>query len=706
MKYSNGLVLTFTAIVLLLVAAAPATGQGLEDFSFQIGPGLEIPVGSRSALFNEGSAYQLGASADLTGQYIFPQLPLLYMQGDLNYQFYSTPGTAPWLNLITLGFGAGVNTRIGNVMSLQSGLETGIYVGIFGDSLGANPYFGGDVTVGWDLSPGFSLTAGVGYRYFLGTEQNGDITDLAQGARISLGTAFRPVRGGDRSKVEVENVAFAPIFPVFYGYYDQNPLGSVTVTNRENSAITNVKVYFNVSEYMEQPKLSAEIPVIQRGESVDVDLNALFRSSVLQINSDTLVQSEIITEYTYLGRQFTRRVPHTLRIHGRNSMTWDDDRKAASFVNAKDPTVLLFSKNTAGLIREASNDPINLNLKIAMGIFEALRAYGMTYVIDPDSSYIELSQNSTALDTLLFPSESLTYRAGDCDDLAILYTSLLESVGIETSFITIPGHIYTAFSLDMTEKEARAQFTNINDFMFIEGNTWLPVETTLMTDGFMKAWRTGARQWRDNSSKGTAAVFPIHEAWQVYETAPTQTPPVALVFPSAQAILAGYREGLDEFVEQEMNEALTDFQARIDNRGDNAITRNRLGVLYARYGLYNEAETEFQRSALRDVSYVAPLINLGNISYLREDHFRALDFYRQAEVLRPDSIAILAGLARTQYELEQYEGARDDYNRLVVRDPEIANEYAYIGDQSSAVGRAAAAQDRGRTLWEDDEEEE
>ena len=32
--------------------------------------------------------------------------------------------------------------------------------------------------------------------------------------------------------------------------------------------------------------------------------------------------------------------------------------------------------------------------------------------------------------------QTLEYRAGDCDDLSILYSALLESVGVETAFIT------------------------------------------------------------------------------------------------------------------------------------------------------------------------------------------------------------------------------------------------------------------------------
>ncbi len=694
------------AIVLALALTTRVFSEGREDFSFVLSSGVEVPFGSRSALTNDDQAFELGASAAVTGQYIFPNRQYLYANGTVNYQGQTTPGTAPALNIIAGGFGAGANLRMGNAMSVQVGPEAGGYVGIFGDAVGSNPFFGATTNVMWDFTPSFSLTLGAGYRYYLGTDADGAYTDLVQTARLSLGTVFRLSNDGERRRIRMDNIEFAPVFPVFYGYYDQNTLGSVEVKNEENGRITDVKVFFNVNEYMEQPKLSAEIPELGRNESADVDLNALFRSAVLDINTDTLVQSEIITEYTYLGRRFTRSEPYTLRIHGRNSMTWDDDRKAACFVNPKDPTVLLFSKNTAGLIREVSTNPINLNFKVAVGIFEALNAYGMNYVIDPDSSYIELSQNANALDTLLFPAEALTYRAGDCDDLSILYASLLESVGINTAFITIPGHIYVAFSLDLTEEEAKQEFTSIDDFIFIDDNAWVPVEITLVTEDFMRAWRTGARQWRDASSKGSARLIAIHDAWQTFEPAPTQTPPLSLVFPSREAILANYNRNMDEFVELEINERLSRYNDRIERRGDSANVRNRIGVLYARYGKYGEAREQFERATRLDSSYASPFVNLGNINYLAGNMIEANDWYTQAARLEPDSTAVIAGLARTQYELEEYDRARENYTRLAAQAPDVASEYAYIGNTLDVVGRAAAAQDRGRTIWEDEDFDE
>ena len=86
-------------------------------------------------------------------------------------------------------------------------------------------------------------------------------------------------------------------------------MGKVSVLNGENGSISEIKVYFNVNQYMEEPKLSAEIPTLKHGESVDVELKALFTNSVMQLTESTKVSASIITEYTYLGERFTSTTP-------------------------------------------------------------------------------------------------------------------------------------------------------------------------------------------------------------------------------------------------------------------------------------------------------------------------------------------------------------------------------------------------------------
>ena len=700
---------SISAIVLAIALTIPVIADGLEDVSFHLVPGFELPLGARSALIVDNAPFTVGGSAAFRGQYIFPGFPLLYIDGGITYNIQ--PTRAQSLSLLAAGIGSGLNLRVGKTMSLSAGAEAGMYLGMYPEAAAAgNPYFGGRASFAVDFSPTFTLSVGGGYKYYVGYDDTNDsFTDLYQGANATIGTVFRIDSGRERTKMKIGDPLMDQVFPVFYSHYDLNSVGTVTVRNEENSPVSDVKVYFNVPQYMDQPRLSTTLPVLRRGEEAVVELNALFLNSILQLTEPAKASAEIIVEYAYLGKPFTRKAPFTLRIHDRNSMTWDDDRKAASFVTPRDPTVLLFSKNVISILRDYDSSPINQNFRTAVGIFETLKLYGMNYAIDPNSSYIELSDNAAAIDFLQFPSQSLTYRAGDCDDLSILFCALLESVNIKTAFITVPGHIYMAFSLGLSEREAKTVFTHTDDFIFIQddegvSDTWVPVEITLVTEGFTGAWETGARQWRDASSKDQAAFFPVRAAWELYEPVSISGSALPLLFPSTDAILANYKSNIDNFVVREVQEKADYYFGKIQERGESAKLRNRIGILYARYGMYPEAEKQFLIAADQDRRYTAPMINLGNIFYLSKNYEDALSWYQKAAANDPENEVVLAGLARSRYELEEFDLAREDYRRLAEIAPETAAKYAYLGQSSETYARASAARDKGKTLWDDEEE--
>jgi len=429
-----------------------------EDSSIQIFPqfNLALPGGRMSDL-----GASIGGGAELKVQHLFQSLPFLFVEGDFSAGVLPYPGNN--LILLTGGLGIGVNLKILNRMSLDIGGTGGWYLGLVSGEEGvfSNPWFGGNLNVLFDITPNLTLTAGAGYKYFVYPEQM-----LNHGLNFQIGTVFRLGSKDNRSELEIESIELDPLFPILYEYYSDNAFGKITIRNTERNAIENLKVSFYVEQYMEQPEVCATVPILNRGESAEIDLKAIFTTGLLNLTDTSKVSTEIQVSYNLLGRKISYSTPQTIRVLGRNSLTWDDDRKAASFVSAKDPTVQLFARNTAGVIRELDQSAINLNLRIALGIFETLELYGMNYVIDPASSYIELSENADAVDFVQFPSQTLTFRAGDCDDLSVLATSLLESVGIETAFITVPGHIYMAFSLGITKEEARRTFTNLDDLFF------------------------------------------------------------------------------------------------------------------------------------------------------------------------------------------------------------------------------------------------
>ncbi|MBU0926386.1 MAG: hypothetical protein KKA67_01425 [Spirochaetes bacterium] len=687
-----------------LALSQASFGQNAENFSIHVRPGAEIPLGPKSALFDETAIYTVGGSASVVGQYIFPELPFLYAEGLVDAGLHPTQAQDS-LAIASAGMGIGVDLRVADRMSLQLGAVGGASLGFFGAAEPAgNPYLGGSVSANWDLSPGFALSAGGTYRYHVGWDESASaFADLYQGMSVWAGAILRFKPDSGRQKLRITDVKTQPLFPVFFGYYEHNPFGSLVLHNLENSAITNVDVSFYVGEYMEQPMLTASYPSLARKQSVEVPIKALFTSRLMNLTESAKVATEIRIAYTYLGERFSYTHPLTVTVLDRNSMTWDDDRKAASFVTPRDPTVLIFSKNTAGLVRDQGNNPLNLNFRIAMGIFEALRLYGMNYVIDPQSSFIEASQDELFLDYLQFPSQTLIYRAGDCDDLSILFSALLESVGIETAFITVPGHIFMAFSLGITEAEARKSFTSASDFIYKDDKAWIPIEVTIVQEGFLKAYKTATKQWKEAVSKDVAGFFPIHSAWQTYQPVGFSGGSLSLLFPSADSVIQSYKTNLDAFVAQEIQTKVESFESTIRRGGDRASIRNSFGILYAKYGLFKEAEAQFKSALKLDKKAYNAMINLANLFFLQERMDDALEWYRAAYEIVPNNELVLAGLARAEFENEDYKASQDHYAKLSALNPRIAKEYAYLGSTSTSIVRASVARDKGETFWDEEE---
>jgi tetratricopeptide (TPR) repeat protein len=382
-------------------------------------------------------------------------------------------------------------------------------------------------------------------------------------------------------------------------------------------------------------------------------------------------------------------------------MTWDDDRKAAAFVTPKEPAVLVFSNNINAVLKGRTNRAIDKNLQTAMALHDALRIYGISYVSNPLTPYAVTSQDKAIVDTLKFPRQTFEYRSGDCSDLSILYSALMESVQIETAFITIPGHIFMAFALRATPEEIRASFSQTDELIFRFEKVWIPIEVTEREKGFMDAWQTGAREWRDNLSKNQAGFYRIHDAWSVYEPVGlpgSGTPPV---IPAAASVVKDFQDDLARLVDREIFNKVAALQAAIAKNQESPKSINALGVLYARYDLTDKAEREFKR-AIAKSEFVPAIVNLGNLAYLKGDMEGALTFYNRAYKKDPKYPGALLGIARASHEIENYATVKKAFGELKQVDPDLASRFAYLELKGEEATRAAdIAEVKDLIIWQE-----
>lgn len=354
--------------------------------------------------------------------------------------------------------------------------------------------------------------------------------------------------------VEIEQMQFTNLYPVLQYYYANKPnytareiplddyapvlysdadldrhyplelednIGRIWLRNVTNKPLSlKVKVYIDDYTSKRGTDVISQLQV-KPHQRISVPLRRLaFTNEVLKLTQNQSVEATIeVIDIT----DESRRKAHTsksLVIHGRNSIQLDDIAKLAVFISPENKIVRDFSRGVLNQYKtELSKTTINRNLYTAMLLFDAL--HGIVYALtDPNIPF-----GSGQIDTILFPHEMLqalaSYRAGDdaaqnlgdCDDSTALYCALLESVGIHTALIQQPGHVLMAFDAGGLTLEDAQEF-GIPDTLYIaiDGRVWIPIETTLIKDGFAHAWQTATNELQ----RDFVDSITLQQAWEKY----------------------------------------------------------------------------------------------------------------------------------------------------------------------------------------------
>jgi tetratricopeptide (TPR) repeat protein len=323
-------------------------------------------------------------------------------------------------------------------------------------------------------------------------------------------------------------------------------------------------------------------------------------------------------------------------------------------------------------------------------LFAALKAAGLSYVVNPSNPYEALSRDSTAIDFVRFPFETLDTKGGDCSDLSVLYDSLLESVGVETAYITTPGHIFAAFNAGMPPDLASRMFPKSDDFIIQGDKTWIPVETTLIDQGFMKAWQTAAVEWREGSTHGTAVMFTARDAWQLYKPAGfvgTQS----IAIPSSERVVKLFTAELDAFRVTALGPREKELLGALE-KTPSPVQQNRLGVLYAQFGLLKKALGLFE-SASTPKPYLPAMVNAASVYILQQDYVRAQEYLKRAQELEPENARVLIALAYSLFKSGNETDANNMFERASKIDPSLTSRFPLSGPSAAAADKGRAARE-------------
>jgi len=689
--------------------AAAATGQ----VNLGVSGGAAFPIAFAGL---PGGFYTISPGATIGAEYRFGFAPQVFAKALLGYRL-APLSAGPRLSLIEALAGVGYRYELSPKIALKPYAVGGYHYGIL--SLETTNETGGAWAARAGLDVQLDFFAPIGIVVGAAAVIDGGAylgVQASVGASYSLGAApsartpvEKPVKTKpeklapeETPKVEPKpttaaggltlTASFDPVFPVFYTWYDTNQLGTLTLLNGGKDAITGITVSFFMDKFMDAAVSTALPERLEPGKELVVPLKALFNDDILGIDTSTKKQAQITVDYRVGNDAKQAKLNPGVNLEGRNGMNWIDDRRAAAFVTHKDQPIVVWAKNIWSAVQGEGSTVIDENLRKAMAVHEAVRLHKMVYSKDPHTPYTGSAERKAEVDFLQFPRDTLLYKAGDCDDLSILYCALLESLGVETAFITVPGHIYAAIALVATPDQARAQYKHPGDLILMQDKAWVPVEITKLgkDDDFVEAWATGVKEWSDAQSKRAAVLIPVRTAQQEYASVnlPKDTNPLPVV-PATADLLTRYKNVTIKFLDGEMSERLAELNKRVKDTNSDPKALNALGVFYAKFGRYPEAKVQLTNASKKDTKYIAPLLNLGQISLVEHDLETSLDYFERAQKLDGKNGLVLLGLARVNHEMENYGAVRTALAELKKVDQGLATEFAYLELKGDEAQRAA-----------------
>ena len=613
------------------------------ELNIRVNPVAAIPVqqDADNPLFSVGGGAFINADVEL-----FDFLSL-----GPEFGYYLTPlyKTSTFAQLSAGGLGASVYFYPLARLALRLGGSGGIYEIAYGENTGSQLWWKGYGEVGFRISPLFTLSAGAGYIRFAGGAQEPMYTGIIAGitGRFSLDT----VAAGGHISARLEQPE--PVFPLLYGIYKQNSVGTLTITNDESAEIRNVSISFRAENYTDSLFPCGSADIIRKDRSLTLPLYADFSETLQNFTESGKIPGEVVINYSLLGEEREVRKTVIVSVHNRNTLRWSDPAVIAAFVSPNSPEVLDFSKYVVGIARNMLRSGLNRNMQFALYMFEGLRIGGISYSNDDSTPYTVFSRDPSLLDYVQYPFQTLSFRMGDYDDLGLLYAAALESVGIKSALIPLADDFIVLYSLEIGPEEAENLFDRTDNLLTIGDEIWMPLSVSVLREGFVNAWYRAM----DNINAAITAgenldLIILQDAWRTYPPSGIKGGQQAgFEKPAEVSLNRAAENALLRYITTEFGPKIRAVQNDIRTQGGSAQLYNRLGLLYVRAGMYREAKAEYRRAA--ELNSTAAMINLGNIAVLEKDYQTAAVWFSAALERQPDNRTALNALERIQSELPQ-----------------------------------------------------
>ncbi len=280
------------------------------------------------------------------------------------------------------------------------------------------------------------------------------------------------------------------IYPTFKNNYIDHPFAIGKVINLTDEKIS-IKPASFISD-INSEKIFSPLITIEPFDTVEIPFFTIIDDSKLQIEKTKISQANFYLTTKYDEPDDEMQKP--LLVNSKNS--WDGNVRNLRYFVKSD---IDFSHKYAKSILIEYRDSLN-KVNDILKPFKKLELLFNRFV----KTMTYVSDRRATSDYVQFPSETIEIKGGDCDDLSVCFSSILEGVGIQTAFIDYKpnhsiGHVSLLVNLNLPPE--MSELITINDKKYFtrknvsgKEEIWIPLETTSLTN-FKEAWNIGSKDF-------------------------------------------------------------------------------------------------------------------------------------------------------------------------------------------------------------------
>ncbi len=327
--------------------------------------------------------------------------------------------------------------------------------------------------------------------YFLENGLTNLVTNVYNSDRVTLSVNFALSFSRKPNVKFLGLTILKNIYPALSRQYLIKPIARARVVNVSGRTIT-VKPAVKISE-VDEDEIFSPLVSIGEGDTADVFFYYSFDGSRLKSNKEKIATAEF---YLLTNREKPDdKIEKPILVYSKNA--WDGNVADLKYFSVSDFNAMQkFAKKiiNANKFKIKKKPDILRKFETTKILFEELVGK-LNYVADQRSS----------VDRVQYPSETLKLKGGDCDDLSVLFSSILESVGIQTAFVDYRNpdgvsHVNLLVNTELSPEYSYLITKNPNKFIVrknISGKNeiWIPIEMTRLTT-FEDAWSVAAMMFQ------------------------------------------------------------------------------------------------------------------------------------------------------------------------------------------------------------------